>query len=164
METVERYRPDSDSAPQNLIFGSPPLCKDDDQEAYNELLKRLIDLIKPTDIIEEILARDYVDLTWERLRWRRGKAKLLPDIFSSDRTFGKYDWESKFPLKFEIVERADHLIALAERRCQAILRELEYYRCESQILSNRTLQIENDTNLKAGCEGLRDDEQKQGQS
>ena len=164
METVERYRPDSDSAPQNLIFGSPPLCKDDDREAYNELLKRLIDLIKPTDIIEEILVRDYVDLTWERLRWRRGKAKLLPDIFSPDRVWDKYDSIPKFPVNFEIVERADHLIALAERRCQAILRELEYYRCESQILSNRTLQIENDTNLKAGCEGLRDDEQKQGQS
>ena len=164
METVERYRPDSDSARQNLIFGSPPLCEDDDREAYNELLKRLIDLIKPTDIIEEILVRDYVDLTWERLRWRRGKAKLLPDIFSSDRVWDKYDSIPKFPVKFEIVERADHLIALAERRCQAILRELEYYRCESQILSNRTLQIENDTNLKAGCEGLRDDEQKQGQS
>jgi hypothetical protein len=75
----------------------------------------------------------------------------LPDIFSSDRVYGKYGWESKFPIKFEILERADHLIALAERRCQAILRELEYYRCElSQILSNRTLQIENDTDLKAG--------------
>jgi hypothetical protein len=49
METVERYRPDSDSARQNSIFGSPPLCKDDDREAYNELLKRLIDLIKPTE-------------------------------------------------------------------------------------------------------------------
>ena len=149
METVKCYRPDSDSAPQNLIFGSPPLCKDDDQEAYNELLKRLIDLIKPTDIIEEILIRDYVDLTWERLRWRRGKAKLLPDIFSSDRVWDKYDSIPKFPVNFEIVERADHLIALAERRCQAILRELEYYRCElSQILSNRTLQIGNDTTLK----------------
>ena len=164
MATVECYRPDSDSAPQNLIFGSPPLCKDDDREAYNELLKRLIDLIKPTDIIEEILVRDYVDLTWERLRWRRGKAKLLPDIFSPDRVYSNHEYVSKFPIKFEIVERADHLIALAERRCQAILRELEYYRCESQILSNRTLQIENDTNLKAGCEGLRDDEHKQGQS
>ena len=163
METVERYRPDSDSARQNLIFGSPPLCEDDDREAYNELLKRLIDLIKPTDIIEEILVRDYVDLTWERLRWRRGKAKLLPDIFSPDRVWDKYDSIPKFPAKFEIVERADHLIALAERRCQAILRELEYYRCESQILSNRTLQIGNDTTSRRSG-GLRDDEQKQGQS
>ena len=152
METVERYRPDSDSAPQNLIFGSPPLCKDDDREAYNELLKRLIDLIKPTDIIEEILVRDYVDLTWERLRWRRGKAELMRDALSCHYEKVKYDGfdlVKKFPIEFEIVERADHLTALAERRCQAILRELEYYRCElSQILSNRTLQIGNDTKGK----------------
>ena len=120
METVERYRPDSDSAPQNLIFGSPPLCKDDDREAYNELLKRLIDLIKPTDIIEEILVRDYVDLTWERLRWRRGKAKLLPDIFSSDRVFDKYDWIPKFPITVLMPKPAP---AQSQRRDVPVWRE-----------------------------------------
>ena len=73
--------------------------------------------------------------------------------FSCDYETVKYDnsygERKKFPIEFEIMERADHLTALAERRCQAILRELEYYRCElSQILSNRALQIGTDTTLK----------------
>ena len=154
MGKVQRYKLEETSgdARQISVFGSPPLSEDEDLEAYNELLKRVTELIKPADIIEEILIHDYVDLTWERLRWRRGKAGLMTDAFSCDYEGDKYDSSisvKKFPIEFEIMERADHLTALAERRGQAILRELESYRCElSQILPNRTLQIGNDTKLK----------------
>ena len=154
MGNVQRYKIEETSgdARQISIFGPPPLSKDEDLAAYNELLKRLTDLFKPADIIEEILIHDYADNVWDRRRWRRKKAGLLTDAFScyyekvkSD-SFGSV---KKFPIEFEIMERADRLIALAEQRCQAILRELEYYRCElSQILPNRTLQIGNDTKLK----------------
>ena len=155
MGKVQRYKMDETSgdARQISIFGPPPLSKDEDLEAYNELLKRLTDLFKPADIIEEILIHDYADNVWDRRRWRRKKAGLLTAAFSCDYETVKYDnsygERKKFPIEFEIMERADHLTALAERRCQAILRELEYYRCElSQILSNRTLQIGTDTTLK----------------
>jgi hypothetical protein len=151
MGNVQRYKIEETSgdARQISIFGPPPLSKDEDLAAYNELLKRLTDLFKPADIIEEILIRDYVDNVWDRRRWRHKKAGLMTHAFSCDLEKNKYDHVKKFPIEFEILERADRLTALAERRCQAILRELEYYRCElSQILSNRTLQIGNDTTLK----------------
>ena len=75
MGKVQRYKIEETSgdARQISIFGPPPLSKDEDLEAYNELLKRLTDLFKPADIIEEILINDYADNVWDRRRWRRKK-------------------------------------------------------------------------------------------
>ena len=154
MGTVERYRPEKTSGAkqQTSIFGSPPLDKDEDVEAYNELLKRVTDLLRPTDVIEEIYVRDLVDLTWERFRWRRGKAKLIQSAFSADHQsvrsqLGDDKYEDdirKFPIDLKIVECVDHLSALSLRRANEVLQQLEYYRSElAQILSGRVPQIDN---------------------
>jgi hypothetical protein len=43
----------------------------EDTAAYDELLLRISTAVKPIDILDEICVRDYVDLTWEILRFRR---------------------------------------------------------------------------------------------
>ena len=66
------------SAPARLaLFGAPPLLEGEDPAAYDGMLERICDTVKPADIIEEIWVRDVVDLTWETLRLRRFKSQLL---------------------------------------------------------------------------------------
>ena len=50
---------------QSALFGRPPLLTGEDSAAYNDLLARVTGHLKPTDIFEEIWAREIVDLIWE---------------------------------------------------------------------------------------------------
>jgi len=59
------------------LFGRPQLIDGEDGEAYQELHERVSLGVKPADIFEEIFVRDFVDLTWEVLRWRRLKSSLM---------------------------------------------------------------------------------------
>jgi hypothetical protein len=59
------------------LFGPPQLIDGEDGRAYQELHERVSLGVKPADIFEEIWLRDFVDLTWEILRWRRLKASLM---------------------------------------------------------------------------------------
>jgi hypothetical protein len=54
-----------------------PLLPGEDQSDYNKVATQFITAAKPRDFIEEILARDAIDLSWEVLRLRRLKAGLL---------------------------------------------------------------------------------------
>ena len=62
---------------QLLPFGPPPLLESEDATAYDDLLTRISTAVKPTNIIEDIWVREFVDLTWEALRLRRLKTALL---------------------------------------------------------------------------------------
>ena len=53
------------------VLGQPQLIDGEDSEAYQKLHERVSLSVKPADIFEEIFVRDFVDLTWEVLRWRR---------------------------------------------------------------------------------------------
>ena len=57
--------------------GPPPLLKGENAADYDDLLARVSGHLKPSDIIEEIWVREFVDLTWENLRWRRSQARWL---------------------------------------------------------------------------------------
>ena len=59
------------------LFGPPQLIDGEDGEAYHELHERISSGVKPADIFEEIWVRDFVDLQWEILRWRRLKSSLM---------------------------------------------------------------------------------------
>ena len=59
------------------ILGPPPLYEGESEENYNQLYDRVRRTVLPEDTIEEIWVRDVVDLTWEILRLRRLKAKLM---------------------------------------------------------------------------------------
>jgi hypothetical protein len=56
---------------------SPPLIPGEDVDAYQQLKALVTDAIRPLDIIEHILADDFVSLEWEILRYRRVKANLI---------------------------------------------------------------------------------------
>jgi hypothetical protein len=73
--------------------------------------------LEPADIFEEIWARDFVDLTWEVLRWRRLKSSLMAaSAFKGLQkvlepfSFGEYhdlieDWAARKPNAIEQVNR-----------------------------------------------------------
>jgi hypothetical protein len=54
-----------------------PLLPGEDEADYANFTAQFIAAAKPRDFIEEILARDAIDLSWEVLRLRRLKAGLL---------------------------------------------------------------------------------------
>ena len=54
-----------------------PLLPGEDGTEYAEFTGQFLAVAKPRDFIEEILARDAIDLSWEILRLRRLKAGLL---------------------------------------------------------------------------------------
>ena len=59
------------------FLAPPPLIEGEDAASYDDLLARISGALKPADILEEIWARDVVDLTWDVFRLRRIKAHLL---------------------------------------------------------------------------------------
>jgi hypothetical protein len=59
------------------LFGPPQLIDGEDGGVYQQLHERVSLGVKPADIFEEIFVRDFVDLTWEVLRWRRLKSSLM---------------------------------------------------------------------------------------
>ncbi len=59
------------------IFASSPILEGEDLDAYNELFKRVSDMVGPKDIVEAIWIRDYVRLTWEILRYRSYIDRLI---------------------------------------------------------------------------------------
>jgi hypothetical protein len=59
------------------IFGPPPLLEGEDPAAYDALLARVSEAVRPADMLEEIWVRDVVDLAWEAFRMRRLKTNLL---------------------------------------------------------------------------------------
>jgi hypothetical protein len=57
--------------------GNRPLFAGEDATAYDALLGRVSDVVKPADVLEEIWLQDVVELSWEVARLRRTKAELL---------------------------------------------------------------------------------------
>jgi hypothetical protein len=61
----------------STLFGPPPLFDGEDPKTYDQLYTEISTAVMPMDIIEEILVRDCVDLTFGVLRYRRHTAKLM---------------------------------------------------------------------------------------
>lgn len=78
-----RVRPQSRSGPalsaedHENFLGPPPLIDGEDPGQYRALYDKVSSAVSPSDVIEEILVRDVVDLTWEIQRWRRFKSGVL---------------------------------------------------------------------------------------
>lgn len=71
MAEVNRANSKSIAPNEISVFGPAPILEGENAQAYNELLARVSGDIKAKGIIGEILVKDFVDLTWEILRWRR---------------------------------------------------------------------------------------------
>lgn len=125
------------------LFGAPALLKGEKTAAYDELHSRVSSAINPSDVIEEIWARDIVDHSWEVFRWRRLKKEGLETLSGTPVTSSGY---------MDLLEKIEHLerwTTIAETRRNATLRELERRRTALPLtLCNRTRDVE-DTELEA---------------
>jgi hypothetical protein len=65
------------SPPLQPLSGHRPLLAGEDAAAYDSLLARVSDIVKPADVLEEIWLQDVVDLSWEVGKLRRMKAEFL---------------------------------------------------------------------------------------
>jgi hypothetical protein len=67
----------STSSARQPLSGHRPLFAGEDAAAYDSLLGRVSDVVKPADVLEEIWLQDVADLSWEVARLRRAKAEFL---------------------------------------------------------------------------------------
>jgi hypothetical protein len=61
----------------NPLFCDLPLIEGEDVAAYNDLVSRVAEAVKPRDFLEEIWVRNVVDLSWDCSRIRRLRAKFV---------------------------------------------------------------------------------------
>jgi hypothetical protein len=59
------------------LFGPPPVLSSEDSNAYDAVMVRFVESIKPKDFIEQMFIKDLTDLTWEIKRYSRHKALLI---------------------------------------------------------------------------------------
>ena len=114
------------------FFGPPPLLEGEDTDAYGDLLARVSAAIRPADILEEIWLRDFLDLAWEALRYRRLKAALVNGTAAALRSAADPTDEAALARalasRIDPVERIERMIASAEARRNCVLREIEHHR------------------------------------
>jgi hypothetical protein len=110
------------------FFGRPPLLEGEDTDAYGDLLARVSAAIRPGDILEEIWLRDFLDLAWEAVRYRRLRAVMLSSSPSTASRAAEARHAHALVLQLDHVERIDRLIASAEARRNGVLREIERHR------------------------------------
>jgi hypothetical protein len=76
--TPKNKRASFPSTPGHLVpFGPPPVIYGEDPEAYNKIVARGFNDLKPRNFFEEDCATDYADLKWTIDRVRRQKASYL---------------------------------------------------------------------------------------
>jgi hypothetical protein len=61
----------------DAMLGNRPILPSEDPVAYDKLTAQFRSALEPQDIIEEILVRDAIDLTWEIQRLKDFKRQLL---------------------------------------------------------------------------------------
>jgi hypothetical protein len=59
------------------FFGQPPVLKGEDVKDYEKLSADVHDALQPRDVIDEILARDFVDQAWLTPRLRRCATEMI---------------------------------------------------------------------------------------
>lgn len=69
------------------IFGAAPLIAGESLAVYETFSARIFAAVKPADFLEEILAQDVLDASWEVRRMRRFKSTLLTDEVAIDLLF-----------------------------------------------------------------------------
>jgi hypothetical protein len=128
------------------LWGPSPVLASENHEAYQRLALGIAESVKPNDVLDWLMVKDVVDLSWEIRRLRRFKAKsieILPNHLSSediDRLRLRAGGEVKLGAILEdaVVEELfdtlqqyaaiDALLASAELRRAAALREIERWR------------------------------------
>jgi hypothetical protein len=148
-----QLRQSAPAIPDNIIslFGTAPVLSTEDPEEYGALLRSIAEDIKPKNTVEWLWVNDVVYHSWN-IRWlRRIKALVIEEERSSlaDETmrlpFGpaiearrkscpaeEVDADRGLAVAFQnsiyVYEKIDRLLESAERRRNAVLREIYQYR------------------------------------
>jgi hypothetical protein len=128
------------------LWGPSPVLASENREAYQRLALEIARSVKPNDVLEWLMVKDVVDLSWEIRRLRRFKAKLIeirPDQLSPERISRQREGAGReialgviledavaedFVVVLQDYAQMDSLLASAESRRAAALREVERWR------------------------------------
>jgi hypothetical protein len=61
------------SAELKELLGPPPVLSSEDGKAYDEIAARLMECLEPRDFMEQLLIKQFVDSTWDTMRYARHK-------------------------------------------------------------------------------------------
>jgi hypothetical protein len=61
------------SAELKELLGPPPVLSSEDPKAYDEISARLMECLGPKDFLEQLLIKQFVDNTWDSMRYARHK-------------------------------------------------------------------------------------------
>jgi hypothetical protein len=129
------------------VWGDPPLLRNENLETYEKLAGQISQAVGPIDVIEWLWVKDILDLSWEIRRLRRFKTMLieLERADSEEAHQAYYETEPGetrlFLGNLEPWEKIDNLLAVAESRRAAVLREIERRRAS---LAERMRMASND--------------------
>jgi hypothetical protein len=128
------------------LWGPSPVLASENLEAYQRLALEIAESVQPSDVLDWLMVKDGIDLSWEIRRLRRFKAKyieirpsqLSPEAIRHGRERFGGDVKLSVILEDEVTDgffRAlqdyaliDALLASAESRRAATLREIERWR------------------------------------
>jgi hypothetical protein len=126
------------------VWGEPPLLPTEDPEAYRKLAEGAAKSIRPKDMIAWLWVKDVADLSTEIWRLRRWKSRLLTasslvgkSLASAPKSEFVDAEETTLALvesNFDLYAKIDSLMASAELRRAATLREVERH---NDALSSR---------------------------
>ena len=74
---LEKASPATDFAELKELFGPAPVLSSEDAKAYDAMLARILESLKASDFIEQMLGKDLTDATWEMKRYSRHKAMVI---------------------------------------------------------------------------------------
>jgi hypothetical protein len=97
------------------LFENPPLLKTEDPEKYKRWVDSFACAIQPRDLMECVLLKDYVELEWEVVRYRRMRTALIEG--SAREAFKS--------LLRSVLNRGDHTEEELEKHAASLARDLE---------------------------------------
>src|SRR5262245_877823 len=106
---LQKAPPTTDFVELKELFGPPPVLSSEDPKAYEAMLARILQSLKPRDFIEQMLGKDLTDATWEMKRYARHKALGIERQYR----------EQQEMREIEEAEEAEQLEELAEESEQA---------------------------------------------
>jgi hypothetical protein len=65
------------SAELKELLGPPAVLSSEDVKAYDEILARLMECLGPRDFMEQLLIKQFVDGTWDVMRYTRHKSLAI---------------------------------------------------------------------------------------
>jgi hypothetical protein len=113
------------------FLGAAPLIPGERAADYERLLAAVTDEIKPAEPVETIWTRDFVDLQWDIIRFRRIKADLITHRgencpWATDKSNGTI--ADIVAININVIERIDRMVMTMEARRNAAYHEVERHR------------------------------------